>query len=174
MSLGYSLVSSSDQVLQPNLAGGANPSGAHFVNPFPQFSSIEGARIGCGGGGSTPAYNIMKGGGTMRRFKRGRSSYCCCKSRRGSKRRCHCKGRCRCHCAKSSIRRSKRMRRGGRSRRGGASAAPLSAAPFAGGANAPYQQYMAPHTMNFSVGGSIDNSAMANPPPITRGASCNM
>jgi hypothetical protein len=175
MSLGYSLVSGSDSVLQSNLAGGANPSGAHFVNPFPQFSSIEGATSGCGGGGSNPAYNVMKGGGTMRRFKRSRSHYCrcrgvkCkCKSRRGSKRRCMCKGRC--HCAKS-----KRSSRGGRSRRGGSSAAPLSAAPFTGGANAPYQQYMGgtPNSPVFSVGGSIVNSAMANPPPIQTSNACS-
>ena len=174
MSLGYSLVSSSDQVLQSNLAGGANPSGAHFANPFPQISSIEGARIGCGGGGSTPAYNIMKGGGTMRRFKRSRSPYCRCRggkckcgSRRGSRRRCMCKGRC--HCAKSN-----RRGRAGRFRRGGSSAAPLSAAPFTGGANAPYQQYMGgtAHSPVFSVGGSISNSAMANPPPIQPSNAC--
>jgi hypothetical protein len=179
MSLGYSLVSGSDSVLQSNLAGGANPSGAHFVNPFPQFSSIEGATSGCGGGGSNPAYNVMKGGGTMRRFKRSRSHYCRCRgvkckcksrrgSRRGSKRRCMCKGRC--HCAKS-----KRSSRGGRSRRGGSSAAPLSAAPFTGGANAPYQQYMGgtPNSPVFSVGGSIVNSAMANPPPIQTSNACS-
>ena len=159
MSLGYSLVSSSDQVIQPNLAGGANPSGAHFANPFPQFSSIEGATRGCGG--SNPAYNVvMKGGGTMRRFKR----RCHCAK---SKRRCMCRGGC--HCAKS-----KRRCRGGRSRRGGSSAAPLSAAPFTGGANAPYQQYMGgtPNSPVFSVGGSISNSAMANPPPIQTSNAC--
>ena len=178
MSLGYSLVSSSDQVLQPNLAGGANPSGAHFANPFPQISSIEGATRGCGG--SNAAYNVvMKGGGTMRRFKRSRSPYCRCRggkckcgSRRGSRRRCMCKGRC--HCAKS-----KRRGRAGRFRRGGSSAAPLSAAPFTGGANAPYQQYMGgtAHSPVFSVGGAIGNSAignsaMANPPPIQPSNAC--
>jgi len=168
MSLGYSLVSSSDPVLQPNLADGANPSGAHFTNPF---SSIEGAARGCGG--SNPAYNVvMKGGGTMRRFKRSRNPYCrCrgvkCKCKSKSKRRCMCKGRC--HCAKS------RRSRGGRYRRGGSSAAPLSAAPFTGGANAPYQQYMGgtPNSPVFSVGGSISNSAMANPPPIQPGNACS-
>jgi hypothetical protein len=173
MSLGYSLVSSSDQVLQPNLADGANPSGAHFTN---MFSSIEGATRGCGG--SNPAYNVVtKGGGTMRRFKRSRSPYCRCKGRchcAKSKRRCMCKGRC--HCAKS-----KRRSRGGRSRRGGSSAAPLSAAPFTGGANAPYQQYMGgtAHSPVFSVGGNsaignsaIGNSAMANPPPIQTSNAC--
>ena len=169
MSLGYSLVSSSDQVIQPNLAGGANPSGAHFANPF---SSIEGGARGCGG--SNPAYNVvMKGGGTMRRFNRSRSPYCRCRGRchcAKSKRRCMCRGRC--HCAKS-----KRRCRGGRSRRGGSSAAPLSAAPFTGGANAPYQQYQqymggTAHSPVFSVGGSISNSAMANPPPIQTSNAC--
>jgi hypothetical protein len=156
MSLGYSLVAASDPVLQHNLAGGANPSGAHFANPFPQFSSIEGATSGCGG--SNPAYNVvMKGGGTMRRLKRSRSSYCRC---RGVK--CKCKSKSR----RGSKNKSRRGR--GRSRRGGSSAAPLSAAPFTGGANAPYQQYMGgtPNSPVFSVGGSIVNSAMANPPPI--------
>lgn len=171
MSLGYSLVSASDPVLQPNLAGGANPSGAHFTNPF---SSIEGATSGCGGGGSNPAYNVvMKGGGTMRRLKRkskrSRNPYCRCRGVKcKSKRRCMCKGRC--HCAKS-----RRRCRGGRSLRGGSSAAPLSAAPFTGGANAPYQQYMGgtPNSPVFSVGGSISNSAMANPPPIQTSNACS-
>jgi len=173
MSLGYSLVSASDPVLQPNLSGGANPSGAHFTNPF---SSIEGATSGCGGGGSNPAYNVvMKGGGTMRRLKRkskrSRNPYCRCrggKCKCKSRRRCMCKGRC--HCAKS-----RRGSRGGRSRRGGSSAAPLSAAPFTGGANAPYQQYMGgtPNSPVFSVGGSISNSAMANPPPIQTSNACS-
>jgi hypothetical protein len=171
MSLGYSLVSASDPVLQPNLAGGANPSGAHFTNPF---SSIEGATSGCGGGGSNPAYNVvMKGGGTMRRLKRkskrSRNPYCRCrggKCKCKSRRRCMCKGRC--HCAKS-----RHGRR--RSLRGGSSAAPLSAAPFTGGANAPYQQYMGgtPNSPVFSVGGSISNSAMANPPPIQTSNACS-
>lgn len=175
MSLGYSLVSASDPVLQPNLSGGANPSGAHF-NPF---SSIEGAARGCGGGGSNPAYNVvMKGGGPMRRAgglkrksKRSRNPYCRCRGRCHSTKRvryCRCRGR-KCHC------KSKRSSRGGRSRRGGSSAAPLSAAPFTGGANAPYQQYMGgtPHSPVFSVGGSISNSALANPPPIQTSNACS-
>ena len=164
MSLGYSLVSSSDQVLQPNLAGGGNPSGAHFANPFPQFSSIEGGARGCGG--SSPGYNVvMKGGGTMRRFKRSRSPYCRC---RGGK--CKCKSR-----RGSKGRRGSKRGRGGRFRRGGSSAAPLSAAPFTGGANAPYQQYMGgtAHSPVFSVGGAISNSALANPPPIQTSNACS-
>ena len=164
MSLGYSLVAASDPVLQPNLAGGANPSGAHFTNPF---YSIEGAASGCGGGGSNPAYNVvMKGGGTMLRLKRSRSSYCRC---RGVK----CKCKCKCKSRRGSKNKSRRGR--GRSRRGGSSAAPLSAAPFTGGANAPYQQYMGgtPNSPVFSVGGSISNSAMANPPPIKPGNACS-
>ena len=170
MSLGYSLVSASDPVLQPNLSGGANPSGAHFTNPF---SSIEGAASGCGGGGSNPAYNVvMKGGGTMRRLKRkskrSRSSYCRC---RGVK--CKCKCKCKSKSRHGSKNKSRRGR--GRSLRGGSSAAPLSAAPFTGGANAPYQQYMGgtPNSPVFSVGGSISNSAMANPPPIQTSNACS-
>jgi len=177
MSLGYSLVSGSDQVLQPNLTGGANPSGAHFTNPF---SSIEGAASGCGGGGSNPAYNVvMKGGGTMRRAggmkrksKRSRNPYCRCRGKCHCTKRvryCRCRGKCHC--------KSKRSSRAGRSRRGGSSAAPLSAsaALFTGGANAPYQQYMGgtPHSPVFSVGGSISNSALANPPPIQTSNACS-
>lgn len=183
MSLGYSLVSGSDQVLQPNLDGGANPSGAHFVNPFPQFSSIEGAASGCGG-----SYNVVMKGGTMRRAggmkrksKRSRNPYCRCRGKCHCTKRvryCHCRGKCHCKSKGKSKGKGKGNRRSrtGRSMRGGSSAAPLSAsaASFTGGANAPYHQYMGgtPNSPVFSVGGSISNSAMANPPPIQPSNAC--
>ena len=163
--------SNSNYILQPNLASGANPSGAHFVNPGPQFASTVGGVTGCGGAGGSaaalagnPGYNItaMKGGTT----------------RRGGSRRNRCKCRSkRCHCRqgkrRSSRGSSRRSSRGSKRRmmRGGGGGAALSAAPFNGGANLPYQQYMGgqPNSPNFSVGSEapLINSGMANPPPIS-------
>lgn len=172
-------ISSSGQILQPNLAGGANPSGAHFTNPGPQFSSIVGGVTGCGGAGGSaaalagnPGYNIaMKGGFTMRRAggrRRGASK----RVGRKNKKSCKCQNkslkcrskRCKCRCH-----RSRRMMRGG----GDLSA---TAAPFNGGANLPYHQYMGgiPSSPGFSVGSEtpLMNSGMANPPPISRYDHC--
>ena len=53
--LGHSPINASRQILQPNFDGGANPSGAHFVNPGPQFSSIVGGVSGCQGAGGSAA-----------------------------------------------------------------------------------------------------------------------
>jgi hypothetical protein len=51
-----------------------------------------------------------------------------------------------------------------------------TAAAFHGGANLPYQQYTGgqPNSPNFSVGSNapLQNSAMANPPPITVRTGC--
>ena len=144
-SLGSSSISYANQILQPNFAGGANPSGAHFVNPGPQFSSIVGGVTGCGGAGGSaaalagnPGYNIVakqSGGKTHRRggYKRGKSK------KRG---RCHCRRRGKCHCRKSNKR-----------QRGGLGA--FSPASFSG-ANPPYHQYMSniPSSNNFGIGSS--------------------
>ena len=144
-SLGSSSISHANQILQPNFAGGANPSGAHFVNPGPQFSSIVGGVTGCGGAGGSaaalagkPGYNIVakqSGGKTHRRggYKRGKSK------KRG---RCHCRRRGKCHCRKSNKR-----------QRGGLGA--FSPASFSG-ANPPYHQYMSniPSSNNFGIGSS--------------------
>ena len=153
MSLGYSSISHANQILQPNIAGGANPSGGHFVDPGPQYSSLVGGVTGCGGAGSSaaalagkPGYNIVakqSGGKTHRRggyHKHGKSK----------KRRCTCRGKCRrrgrCHC------RRRRTMRGG------------------------YHQYMTnvPASNNFRVGGSLSPamSGMANPAPITVFPNC--
>jgi hypothetical protein len=64
------------------------------------------------------------------------------------------------------------MRGGG----GGGGGLSATAAPFYGGANLPYQQYTGgqPNSPNFSVGSNapLQNSAMANPPPITVRTGC--
>jgi hypothetical protein len=141
-SLGYSSISGANRILQPNISGGANPSGGHFVNPGPQFSSIVGGVSGCGGAGGSaaalagnPGYNLMKqSGGKSHR----RGGY---KKRGQSKKRRTCRGSC--HCRKSK----KRTMRGG-------GMASLSPAPFSGGANAPYHQFMGgqPTSYNFGIG----------------------
>jgi hypothetical protein len=146
--------SSSGHVLQPTI-GGANPSNSHFSGQT--FSSIVGGVTGCGGAGGSaaalagnPGYNIaMRGGNVRRGGSRRRSS-----SKRSSK-RCKCRSK---HCKCRFSRRSKRMRGG-------------NPAPFNGGANLPYQQYMGgqPNSPVFSVGSKAPllNSGMANPPPIS-------
>ena len=180
MSLGYSSISHSNQILQPNIAGGANPSGGHFVNPGPQYSSLVGGVTGCGGAGCSaaalarnPGYNIVakqSGGNYLYLrggYKHGKSKKHC-KSKR---RRCTCRGKCRC-------RKSNKRQRGGRSnkrQRGGGLGA-FSPASFSG-ANPPYHQYMGniPASNNFSVGAESLSPAMigmANPAPITVFPNC--
>jgi hypothetical protein len=159
-SLGFSSINSANQILQPNIAGGANPSGAHFTNPGPQFSSIVGGVTGCGGAGGSaaslagnPGYNIeakQSGGKSHRRGgykKRGQSKKRCkCRGSchcRKSKKRCTCRGKC--HCKRSN----KRTMRGGM--------ASLSPASFSGGANAPYHQFMGGQAASYNFGiGSRD------------------
>jgi len=172
MSLGYSSISHANQILQPNIACGANPSGGHFVNPGPQFSSLVGGVTGCGGAGSSaaalagkPGYNIVakqSGGKTHRRggyHKHGKSKKrrCTCRGKCQCRGRCRCRGRCHC--------RRRRTMRGG-----------FSPASFFG-ANPPYHQYMGniPSSNNFSVGAeslSPAMSGMANPAPITVFPNC--
>jgi hypothetical protein len=159
-SLGFSSINSANQILQPNIAGGANPSGGHFTNPGPQFSSIVGGVTGCGGAGGSAAalagksgYNIeakQSGGKSHRRGgykKRGQSKKRCkCRGSchcRKSKKRCTCRGKC--HCKRSN----KRTMRGGM--------ASLSPASFSGGANAPYHQFMGGQAASYNFGiGSRD------------------
>ena len=144
--------SDSNQILQPTI-GGANPSNSHFSGQT--FSSIVGGVTGCGGAGGSaaalagnPGYNIAMRGGNVRR---GGSISSKRSGKRSSKRSSKC---CKCR----SSRRSKRMRGG-------------NPAPFNGGANLPYQQYMGgqPNSPVFSVGSNAPllNSGMANPPPIS-------
>lgn len=164
-SLGYSYMGNHNhnQILQPNIPGGANPSNSHFTDPYPQFSSKVEAVAGCGGSGGSasalnayPGYTVEKqtGGSAHRRggYKKRRSNS---KKSRTSKskskkckKRCMCRGTCHC-------RRQHRKR----SMRGGMSS--LSPAPFSGGANAPYHQFMGgePVSYNFGIGS-------ANPLPL--------
>jgi hypothetical protein len=154
-----------NQILQPTIAGGANPSNAHFTN---QYGSTVGGVRGCAGAGGSAAalagdagYNIVprsqSGGSHHRRGgkskKRGNKRSC--KRRRSS---CKCRGKCRC--------KSKKHRRG--AMRGGLSA--FSPSSFSGAANAPYHQFLTnqPVSFNYSVGSpvSYQNSALANPPGI--------
>jgi len=155
-SLGHSLVPRS-QVLQPNLSGGANPSGAHYPNPM--FSSRVEAVGGCGG--QTPGYNIVakpqmggsngyRRGGSKRRSHKRRHSGKNKKSHRRHCKKCHCKN---CHCKR-------------RQRAGGLSA--LSPLSVSGGANNSYGQYG--NQSYFGVGSNTrlapNMIGMANPPPI--------
>ena len=148
-SLGYSPVSN-NQILQPNIAGGANPSGAHFAGPYPQFSSIVGGVSGCGGAGGSaaalaakPGYNVVvkQHGGKNGSHRRG-----------GNKRSGHKK-----HSHKRSM-------------SGGLSA--LSPTPFSGAANAPYHQFMSNQPASYVYGLGVDapippsDSWMASPPPM--------
>ena len=170
---------SANQILQPTIAGGANPSNAHFTN---QYGSIVGGVRGCAGAGGSAAalaghagYNIVprtqsggeahrRGGKSKKRGnKRSGNKRKCrgkCRCRRGGKskkRSCKCRGKCRCS--------SKKHRRG--AMRGGLSA--LSPSSFSG-ANLPYHQYGSniPNSPVFSLGGELSpaQSGMASPPPI--------
>ena len=164
--------SNSNQVLQS--VGGANPPNAHFTNAFSSrvggITGYEGAGGSAAALAGNPGYKLaMKGGSTFmrragggsRRNKRSRNRSRS-RSRRGT-----CKKSCKCR----SRSRSRRTMRGGGG--GGLSA---TAAPFNGGANLPYQQYMGgqPNSPSFSVGSTapLPNSAMANPPPITGRTGC--
>ena len=169
-SLGYSSVPgvNHNQVLQPNIAGGANPSNSHFTDPYPQFSSKVGAVAGCiGSGGSAsalnanPGYNLEKqtGGRTHVRggYKKRHSK--AKKSRKGKKSK---KAKTRKH--------AHRHRRGRRSMHGGLSS--FSPAPFSGGANAPYHQFMGgePVSFNYGIGSTtplpLDLIGTATPGPM--------
>ena len=189
-SLGHSPVpgagsgANANQILQPTIQGGANPSNSHFTN---QYGSIVGGVRGCAGAGGSaaalagnPGYNIVpksqSGGYAHRRGgkskKRGNKRSGNKRSgnkrsgnkrsgnkRSGNKRSCKCRGRC--HCRRR------------RTMRGGLGA--FSPASFSG-ANPPYHQYMTnvPASNNFSVGGSLSPamSGMANPASITVFPNC--
>jgi len=177
-SWGYSSISHANQILQPNIVGGANPSNAHFTNPGPQYSSVVGGVTGfAGAGGSAaalagnPGYKIVatQSGGERRggHYKRSQSKKrgCTCRGkcwcrRQNKKRSCRCRGRCQC--------RRRRTMRGGT----------ISPAVFSGGANLPYQQYMGnvPLSNNFSSGSStplpLNLIGTANPVPITAFPNC--
>ena len=175
-SLGYSLVPGS-QVLQPNISGGANPSGAHYPNPM--FSSRVEAVGGCGG--KNPGYNIvvarpqMGGGGDPAAYRRGgskRRHKSKSKSKSNSKskkhfsqrRRHHC-NRCRgrCHCKQQRRQYRKRSMRAG----GLSALSPLS---FSAGGPPLYGGYG--NQSYYGVGGvktplPPSMSGTATPTPIT-------
>lgn len=162
--LGYSSVNS-NHILQPNIVGGANPSGAHFANPGPQFSSIVGGVSGCGGAGGSaaalranPGYNVEKTHHHHHHQKGGRSH------RRGGKKRSNKK--------RSHRRRGhKRSSHNKRSMRGGLAA--FAPASFSGASNLPYHQFTGsqPLSFNFGLGSTTalptDLIGMASPPPMT-------
>lgn len=161
-----------NQILQPTIQGGANPSNAHFTN---QYGSIVGGVRGCAGAGGSaaalagnPGYNIVpksQSGGDAHR--RGGKSKKRGNKRSGNKRSCKCRGKCRCR--RQSNKRSGNKRSGNkRSMRGGLSA--LSPGSFSGAANAPYQQFLSnqPVSFNFGLGSTAlpyQDSALASPPP---------
>ena len=154
-SLGYSSVpgaNHNNQILQPNIAGGANPSNSHLTDPYPQFSSKVLATAGCiGSGGSASALNA-NAGYNMQRQTGGRTHVRGGYKKRHSKAKKSNKGK---KVKKTKSRKhAHRHRRGRRSMRGGMSS--LSPAPFSGGVNAPYHQFTGgePLSFNYSVGGS--------------------
>ena len=153
-SLGYSSVPGVNQVLQSNIAGGANPSNSHFTDPYPQFSSKVGAVAGCvGSGGSASALNANPGytmekqtGGKHGPGPHVRGGY--------KKRHSNAKQAKKSKAKKSKKAKTRKHAHRKRSMRGGLSS--LSPAPFSGGANAPYHQFTGgePVSFNYSIGGS--------------------
>jgi hypothetical protein len=179
--LGYSSVNS-NQILQPNIAGGANPSGGHFTDPVPQFSSIVGGVSGCGGpGGSAaslranPGYNVEKMPQHHHHQKGGSSHRRGGKKRQSSKKRSHRRkrsGHKRSGHKRSGHKRSGHKRSGNkkRSMRGGL--ATFSPASFSGASNLPYHQFTGgqPLSFNFGLGSTTalppNLIGMASPPPM--------
>ena len=178
--LGYSSVNS-NQILQPNIAGGANPSNSHFTDPGPQFSSIVGGVSGCGGSGGSasslagnPGYNIektvhhQKGGSSHRRGGHKRSGH---NKRSGHKRSGHKRSNKKRsgHKKRSNKKRSSHKKR---SMRGGLAA--FSPASFSGASNLPYHQFTGgqPLSFNFGLGSTTalptDLIGMAMPPPMLK------
>ena len=148
-----SLSHSSNQILQPNIAGGANPSNAHFTNAY---GSRVGGVSGCAGAGNSPAALAANPGYNWEKMhhhqKGGAMSH-----RRGGNKRGH---------KRSGHKRSAHKKRG---MRGGLSA--LSPASFSGAANLPYHQFTGnqPLSFTYGLGGNLSaaNSGQANPPPMT-------
>ena len=132
----------SNHILQPNVAGGANPSNAHFTNAY---GSRVGGVSGCAGAGNSsdalaakPGYNWVK----MHHQKGGAMSH-----RRGGKRsnkRSVKSGHKRSH-KRSAHKRSAHKKRG---MRGGLSG--LSPASFSGAANLPYHQFTGNQPLSFT------------------------
>lgn len=170
MILGSSPVNSnSNQILQPNLAGGADPSGAHFTNAY---GSIVGGTTGCGSDGGSasslagnPGYNIEK----VAPYQKGGSSH-----RRGGKKRSSKKRSNKKRSSKKRSSHKKRSHRRGhkRSMRGGLAA--FSPSSFSGASNPPYHQFTGsqPLSFNFGLGSTTalppDLIGMASPPPMSK------
>ena len=170
--LGYSSVNS-NQILQPNIAGGANPSNSHFTDPGPQFSSIVGGVSGCGGSGGSasslagnPGYNMENMHHHHHHQKGGSSA----SHRRGGKKRSNKK---RSNKKRQNKKRSgHKKRQNKRSMRGGLAA--FSPASFSGASNLPYHQFTGsqPLSFNFGLGSTTalptDLIGMASPPPMLK------
>ena len=189
MTFGY-LSANSDRILQPNLAGGANPSNSHFNDPGPQFSSIVGGVSGCVGAGGraaaiygngNPGYNIEKipyhhqkggwashrRGGKKRQSGNKRSG----NKRSGNKRSGNKRSGQKRSNKKRSHRRQKRSNKK-RSMRGGLST--LAPASFSGASNLQYNQFTGdqPLSFNFGLGSTTalppNLIGMASPPPMMK------
>ena len=179
-----SLSQSSNQILQPNIAGGANPSNAHFTNAY---GSKVGGVSGCAGAGNSPAalaakpgYNWVKmhhhhqKGGAMshRRGGNKRSHKRSGNKRSGNKRSNKRSGHKRSGHKRSNKKRSAHKKRG---MRGGLSA--LSPASFSGAANLPYNQFTGNQPLSFTydtVGPALSpaNSGLASPHIGTANNAC--
>ena len=157
--LGHSYINP-NQILQPNIAGGANPSNSHFTDPGPQFSSIVGGVSGCGGAGGSaaalyanPGYNIavkQYGGknGAQRRGGNKRSG------KSGGNKRSGKSGHNKRHSNKRSAKRSNKRHSTKRGMRGG------------------YHQFTGNQPLSFNYGLGVNapippsDSWMANPAPM--------
>jgi len=176
-----SLSHSSNQILQPNIAGGANPSNAHFTNAF---GSRVGGVSGCAGAGNSPAalaakpgYNWVKmphqkgagmshrRGGNKHSVKRSGNKHSV--KRSGHKKSAHKKSANK----KRAHKRSSHKKRG---MRGGLSG--LSPSSFSGAANAPYHQFTSGDPLSFvyGLGGNLSaaESGLASPPPMNIHSAC--
>ena len=191
-----SLSHSSNQILQPNIAGGANPSNAHFTNAF---GSRVGGVSGCAGAGNSPAalaakpgYNWVKmhhqkGAGMSHRRGGNKHSVKHSVKRSGHKKSGHKKSahkksaQKRSSHKRSSHKRSshkrsshKRSAHKKRGMRGGLSA--LSPSSFSGAANLPYHQFTSGEPLSFvyGLGGNLSaaESGLASPPPMNIHSAC--
>ena len=157
-----SLSNSSNQILQPNIAGGANPSNAHFTNAY---GSRVGGVSGCAGAGNSPAALAAKPGYNWVKMHHHQKGGTMSHRRGGNKRSGHKRSHKRSGHKRSNKKRSAHKKCG---MRGGLSA--LSPASFSGAANLPYNQFgNQPLSFTYGMGGNLSaaNSGQANPPPMT-------
>ena len=161
-----SLSQSSNQILQPNIAGGANPSNAHFTNAY---GSKVGGVSGCAGAGNSPAALAAKPGYNWVKMHHHHQKGGAMSHRRGGNKR---SGHKRSGHKRSNKKRSAHKKRG---MRGGLSA--LSPASFSGAANLPYNQFTGNQPLSFTydtVGPALSpaNSGLASPHIGTANNAC--